>query len=232
MGQVYIYDQIHSTTRGRKNLSCFWERLLVNSGKCLMNLQQINLSPCRLLWNKGGGSRVPHNTDVLNDSSQTSQQLFLIGSLALGYVSRNRWWWKLLKAVDISSENVLKEMLTVWEGGSESSTTNWCIRDKLDPQDVSSHGGVVVWESTSRETSHQGPSRVALSYFKEVILTGRATMQGKVTEQKRRLLLRSAPLNTQTHKKTLKHHKPLDYTLSHLWDTFSVRLHYLFYVNI
>lgn len=96
-----------------------------------------------------------------------------------------------LFSVQMSNYNVFMKTLTVWEGGSESSPTDRCIRDKLNPQDVTGYRGVVGGESTSRETTNQRPSWVAFSYFEEVILAGRPTMQGKLTEENTRPLLRS-----------------------------------------
>lgn len=83
------------------------------------------------------------------------------------------------------------QTLTVWEGGSESCSANWCIWDKLNPQDVTNHRSVVGGECVSRETINQRPSGIALSDFQVVVLTARVSLQVKDTEQNtRRLLLK------------------------------------------
>lgn len=94
-----------------------------------------------------------------------------------------------LMLYSVQMQNIFMETLTVWEGGSESSSANRCIWYKFNPQDVTGHRGVVGGESISRETPNQRPRWVPLSYFKEVILTGRPTMQGKFAAQNTRIFI-------------------------------------------
>lgn len=81
------------------------------------------------------------------------------------------------------------QTLTVWEGGSESGSTNWRVGDELNPQNVTNHRGVVRGERVSTEAADQGASGVALSDFQVVILTASVSLQVKETEQKTRPLL-------------------------------------------